>query len=70
MQNLSFLSNELKFYSILEAKVSSCNASVKSKKTNYVLDLDPEFQLTLTDTTIIKRCIKRKIYTTGFTGVD
>lgn len=70
MQNLSFLSNELKFYSILEEKVSSCNASVKSKKTNYVLDLDPEFQLTLTDTTIIKRCIKRKIYTTSFTGVD
>lgn len=58
MQSLSFLSNELKFYSILEEKVSSCNASVKSKKTNYVLDLDPEFQLTLMDTTIIKRCIK------------
>lgn len=33
MQNLSFLSNELNFYSILEEKVSSCNASIKSKKT-------------------------------------
>lgn len=33
MQKLSFLFNELNFYSILEEKFSSCNASIKSKKT-------------------------------------